>query len=428
MKPHVLVALQSGVAAPVLPSWLDIIHDKSRAAEALHPALDALFRRYRLPVWVGMEYPMRGERWSAEEIRSGLNRVYRLILQRSGAFPRSLIDDIRLLPIVQSIRPATVAQVPLPRATSVSTRMLRSRDAIGLDEAHTYTRGSPKVSIAVLDTGVELDHRELRNVLLPGYDFVDIVDGAQEFIGDYAEADPDPDDAVGHGTHVAGVIAGQGKEMPVGVAPECRVVPVRALAAMKKGNERIGAGLPDNINVAVKWAVDQDVQVINMSLGVRHEGGGLPHQEVVDYAHQHGVSIVAASGNDGRMELYYPGALPQVIAVGAADDEGNVAPFSTYNDRISLIAPGVEIFSSYIGNRYAVASGTSQASPFVAGAVALLKSFALERGHALTDGQLKHVLKSTADRVDGSFKHPKAGFGMLNAADALRWLDYRYGG
>jgi hypothetical protein len=406
---------------------MDVIGDKTRAPETLLPSIDALIRAYRTPVWVASEYRPRHASWSPAELRAGLDRIYRLILQRDGTFPPALLDAIGLLPIVESVRPGRIAQTRLPEAASVTPRMSASRDAIGIEDAHAFSKGMRRVRVAVLDTGVDTTHRELASALGPGYDFVDILDGAGDFIGDHTGADPDPGDAVGHGTHVAGIIAGQGVEMPEGIAPACTVIPVRALAAMRRGSSRIGAGLVDNINAAVKWAVDEGVDVINMSLGVRHEGGGLPHQEVVEYARDNGVTIVAASGNDGRLELYYPGALPSVIAVGAADDDGHVADFSTWNDRISLVAPGVNIYSSYLDNGYAVASGTSQASPFVAGAAALLKSFARERGRTLTDRQLKHVLKSTADRVDTRFRDRKAGFGMLNVADAMRWLDYRYG-
>ena len=406
---------------------MDVIGDKTRAAETLLPSIDALVRAYRAPVWVASEYRPRRASWSPAELRAGFNRIYRLILQRDGTFPPALLDAIRLLPMVESVRPGRIAETRLPEAASVSPRMSASRDAIGIEEAHAFTKGMRSVRVAVLDTGVDTAHRELTAALGPGYDFVDILQGAGDFIGDHTGADPDPDDAVGHGTHVAGIIAGRGVQMAEGIAPECTVIPVRALAAMRRGSSRIGAGLVDNINAAVKWAVDEGVDVINMSLGVRHEGGGLPHQEVVEYARDNGVTIVAASGNDGRLELYYPGALPSVIAVGAADDDGHVADFSTYNDRISLVAPGVNVYSSYLDNGYAVASGTSQASPFVAGAAALLKSFARERGRTLTDRQLKHVLKSTADRVDTRLRDRKAGFGMLNVADAMRWLDYRYG-
>jgi thermitase len=421
------VVLRPSVPLPALAAWTDVVRDKTDAAETLNPSIDAVLRRHDVPVWVAMEYSKRGPEWSQDEIRSGLNRIYRLILQRDGSIPQGMLDEISLLPVVEAVRPGAIVQTPLPEVASITPRTSAARDVIGIEEAHAFTRGAPQVKIAVLDTGVEADHRELRGIIGHGYDFVDILDGVGDFIGDHTNADPDPDDMVGHGTHVAGIIAGQGVEMPLGVAPRCTVIPVRALAAMRRGAARIGAGLVDNINAAVKWAVDQDVDVINMSLGVRHEGGGLPHEEVVRYARDNGVSIVAASGNDGRMELYYPGALPSVIAVGAADDDGNVAPFSTYNDRISLIAPGVDVYSSYMGNGYAVASGTSQASPFVAGAAGLLKAFAREHGRSLGDRQLKHVLKSTADRIDARFKDPKAGFGMLNIGDAMRWLDYRYG-
>ena len=213
--------------------------------------------------------------------------------------------------------------------------------------------------------------------------------------------------------------------MPRGVAPRCRVLPVRVLAAMNKNGRKVGAGSVENINNGVKWAIDNGAHVINMSLGVRHTGGGLPHQEVIEYAQRKGVTVVAASGNDGRQELYYPGAFPSVIAVGAADDAGNVAEFSTFGDQVSFIAPGVDVYSTSIEDGYAFSTGTSHAAPFVTGAVALMKSFARSQGHELKDSQVKHVLKHTADKVDRNFKDRKAGYGRLNVADGLRYLDYK---
>src|SRR3712207_9142629 len=92
---------------------------------------------------------------------------------------------------------------------------------------------------------------------------------------------------------------------------------VRVLASLRSGDAVQGAGIVDNINVAIKWVVDRGVDVINMSLGIRHTGGGLPHEDVIRYALDRGVSVVAASGNDGTDPKYYPGALPGVVAVGA---------------------------------------------------------------------------------------------------------------
>jgi thermitase len=212
----------------------------------------------------------------------------------------------------------------------------------------------------------------------------------------------------------------------VGVVPECKVMPIRVLGAMQRGSKRVGAGLVDNINTGIKWAIDHGADVINMSLGIQQTGGGLPHQEVVDYAQQKGVTIVAASGNDGKEQLYYPGALPHVIAVGAMDEQDGIPPFSTYGKQVSFIAPGTNIYSSYLNGNYAFSTGTSHAAPFVTGAVALLKSYALkQRNYRLSDSQVKHILKHTADKVDTRFKHHKAGFGRLNLADALRLLNYK---
>ena len=144
----------------------------------------------------------------------------------------------------------------------------------------------------------------------------------------------------------------------------------------------------------------------------------------MEYAQSKGVSIVAAAGNDGQEKLYYPGALPYVIAVGAVDEQNQVARFSTYGSQVDLVAPGTNIYSTYVNNKYAFSTGTSHAAPFVTGAVALLKSYALaKRGIQLLDRQVKYLLQETADKLDRHFKHRKAGFGKLNLLDALRLLD-----
>jgi thermitase len=433
------MSVSDGVLPPQpVRSWLSFMADRSSATELFHPAVDEILRHYRVPVWVTREYSRANHRnWSPEEIQSGLNNIYRLVLRENLRMPRELIDRINLLPFVRYARLGRVVGSALP-AMEFSVfrggKSWPSAASIGLEDAHGYTQGDQAIRIAVLDTGVCLKHPDLRAVIEPGFDCVDLSKGMDEealkdFVGDSLDMDPVPEDEVGHGTHVSGIIAGQGKGMPLGVAPRCRIVPVRALAAMRKGKQLMGAGLEDNINSAVKWAVDHGrADVLNMSLGIKHEGGGLPHKEVVDYARRKGVSIVAASGNDGRREYYYPGALRHVIATAAADEVGQPASFSTYGDQVSIMAPGTNIYSSFLDNGYAMASGTSQAAPFVTGAIGLMKSFAKQLGQTLRDSQIKHVLKNTADKVDKSFKHPKAGFGQLNISDAMRLLEYRFSG
>ncbi len=428
MKFHILLKLRDAAAAVEAPAWTEVIEEKRQAPTRVNPSVDALLERYGLPVFVTREYKPQRERWSPAEIESGLDRVYRLVMQRDREIPRELIQEICLLPVVEYARVGRFGHTDLPplRAAAMSTLTDRySRKAVHLDEARERSRGDESVTVAVLDTGVCASHPEFADVMLPGYDFVDIIDGAQQFIGDYLGYDNLPDDEVGHGTHVAGIIAAKGRGCPEGVVPRCKLLPVRVLAAMERQGKRVGAGLIDNINTAVKWAVDQGADVINMSLGIRHSGGGLPHEEVVDYARRRGVTIVAAAGNDGQEQLYYPGALPYVIAVGAFDESGEVADYSTYGAQVSFVAPGTNVYSTYLENDYAFSTGTSLAAPFVAGGVALLKSYARSLGRKLSDAQVKHVLKHTADKVDANFKNRKAGFGKLNLADALRLLEYK---
>jgi subtilisin family serine protease len=429
VKPHLDVKLKTGVAAPDVPYWEDAIRDKSGTEVVVDRELARLLARYAVPVIATRAYAPSGATWSADEIAAGLDRVYRLVLMEDREVPPQLVRDIQLVPTIEYARLGAVGHTELPHPDvaqmSVDTDR-RSREAIFLEEAQQYSLGDPSIVVAVLDTGVWLDHPEFAGRLLPGRDFVDILDGAGAFFGDYLDADDDPTDAVGHGTHVTGIVVGQGKAMPRGVVPKCRILPVRVLGALKQGEKRVGAGLIDNINVAIKWAVDRGARIINMSLGVRHTGGGLPHQDVVEYARRKGVTIVAAAGNDGQQALYYPGALPHVIAVGAVDERGDVAPFSTFGPQVSLVAPGTNVYSTYLDGEYAHSTGTSHATPFVTGAAALLASYAkAKHGARLSDSQLKHVLKHSADRVDGAFKHPKAGFGRINLLDAVKLLEHR---
>jgi thermitase len=428
MNLHIRLKLKRNIPTLELPYWQEILANKTISVTKIHPDVDKILSKYKILVWATREYKPASKNWTQAEIASGFNRIYRIILQQDTQIPPDALQDISRLPIVEEAQIGAIGYADLPSmmpAQMSATTDLGSRNAIYLEAAHQFTVGSPNVIVAVLDTGVSLTHPEIKDNILPGYDFVNIIDGAGKFVGDYLDADEIPEDEVGHGTHVAGIIAAKGEGMPQGVVPNCKILPVRVLGAMQRGSKRVGAGLVDNINSGIKWAIDKGADVINMSLGIQHTGGGLPHQEVVDYAERKGVTIVAASGNDGTEKLYYPGSLPYVIAVGAFDEMGNIAPFSTYG-KLDLVAPGTNIYSTYLNNDYAFSTGTSHASPFVAGVVALLKSYAFEkRGIRLSDQQVKHILKHTSDKIDTRFKHRKTGFGKLNPIDALRLLDYK---
>jgi thermitase len=427
MKRHVIAEINQDKEVIDIPFWGDLIKQKGLNAERFYPEISSIFDKYEVPVLYSKEYKPKGKLWSAEEVESGLNRIFRIILKEDKNFPPALINEISLVPFVKKVKQGDigVADIPSPVSESMALPGFDPASMILLKEAQTFTTGNGSIKIAILDTGVDNHHPEISHALLPGRDFVDIIDGAEKFIGDYLGYDSDPADDVGHGTHVCGILAAKGLKMEKGVVPNCKIIPVRVLGALKKGNSVVGAGLIDNINTGIKWAVDQGADVINMSLGIKHEGGGLPHEEVIKYALSKGVTIVAASGNDGKQDLYYPGALPGVIAVGAVDQNDQIAGFSTYGAHVSFVAPGTSIVSSFPENKYSMSSGTSQASPFVAGGIALLKSFALKSGRKLKDNQVKYILKHTSDRLNGQFKDIKGGYGRINLLDAVKLLKYK---
>ncbi|WP_430405636.1 S8 family peptidase [Fluviicola sp.] len=431
MKPHLVLKTSRSFNLPDIPFWGDVALGKAKADSSFSANVEQLFKEYHLNYVVTSEYPKKHTSWTEDEIKAELNRFYRFILLEEISIPSALLNRLELLPEIEHVQLGGITSTPLPELTMSlgkkdSYRYDHVRKSIGLDKVSRDTLGDPSVIVAVLDTGVQLKHPELQHCLLPGYDFVDIIAGANEFIGDFLGYDTDPDDEVGHGTHVAGIIGAKGIHMSPGVVPNCKILPVRVLGAMKRGDDRVGAGLIDNINSGIKWAVDQGAQVINMSLGIVHEGGGLPHEEVVKYARDKGVTIVAATGNDGQNAKYYPSSLPHVIGVGALDKEMiGAAAFSTFGDQVDFVAPGTDIFSTHIDGKYAFSSGTSHSTPFVTGAIALLKSYAKQKGKSLSDQQIKYILKHSSDKLGKSFKDLKAGYGMLNLEDALQMVKYK---
>ncbi|NOU03039.1 MAG: S8 family serine peptidase [Novosphingobium sp.] len=432
MKQHLIVKLRALPATGFdPPQWQRFIFDKSRVVETLTPAFDALLQSLGVRFWVTREYELMRAEGSPLEAAQGLERTFRVIFQQDVTLPPDLTPRVAALPGIEEARLIAVVETPLPvPQLSLRTSLTqRAGDLIHLPYAHALTRGDPKVTIAVLDTGVDSSHPELVGKVGSRKDFVNLTGlDTSDFVGDFLGLDDAPDDEVGHGTHVSGIIAAKGLRMEEGVAPECKLMAVRVLATMERDGKRFGAGIVDNINTGIKYAVDQGADVINMSLGIRHMGGGLPHEDVIRYAVSKDVTVVAASGNDGTAERYYPGALDGVWAVGATDEQGELASFSSYGARISLVAPGSRVFSAFASGGYAHASGTSQASPFVAGSMALLKSFARQRGARLSNGDLADIVRHTCERSDSRMRSPRSGYGLLNLADAFKYLNHQLTG
>ncbi|WP_079509070.1 S8 family peptidase [Mesobacillus jeotgali] len=269
---------------------------------------------------------------------------------------------------------------------------------IGTEQGWNITRGKEDIKIAVVDTGVDLNHPELRNRLVAGYNVID------------EEAEPDDDN--GHGTHVAGIIASEtnNNEGVAGMTWFSKIMPVKAMGAK-------GYGTTFDIAKGIVWAVDHGADVINMSLGNYQPSKVL--EEAVQYAFEKDVVLVSAAGNDSSNQPTYPSAYPEVLSVAAVDYNGNRASFSNYGDYIDIAAPGVYIPSTYFNEQYAALSGTSMAAPHVAGLAALIKS----ANPDLKSSQIIDIIKKSAIDLGEQGKDTDYGSGLIDVNSALQEAD-----
>ena len=226
-----------------------------------------------------------------------------------------------------------------------------------LEATHDISRGGGTL-VAILDTGVQLDHPALTNSIdALGYDFVDN-DLAPDEDANGLDDDGDGfvDELYGHGTHVAGILHL--------VAPDARLLPLRVLNSDGRGNNFRTAS-------AIAYAVSRGVDVINLSLGA--PSPSILLREVVGEAAQNGVVVIGAAGNRNTYAKQYPAAEACVIAVTSVNVHDKKSSFANYGDWIGVAAPGENIYSTIPLDGYAWWSGTSMATPFVAGQVALLR-------------------------------------------------------
>ncbi|MEZ4862957.1 MAG: S8 family peptidase [Caldilineaceae bacterium] len=274
----------------------------------------------------------------------------------------------------------------------------------GLRLTHTlaawdYTTGSEAIIIAVLDTGLALNHPEFAGRIIPGYDFIN--------------NDGDPSDDHGHGTHTTGIVAaGIDNQMGMaGVCPQCRILPVKVL-------NQNNAGTWGGVANGILYATDHGARIINLSLGAAVSSPTM--EAAVAYAIQHGVLLVAAAGNMGVERDFYPAALDGVLAVSATDAHDKRWILSNIGGYIDVAAPGSAVYSTYndLNNYYHgynYMSGTSMAAPHVTGLAGLL----LSQKPTRTPGDLYTLITSTADKLGSATRDAYVGFGRINAERAL---------
>jgi thermitase len=260
------------------------------------------------------------------------------------------------------------------------------------------------VTIAVIDTGVDLDHPDLQANLLAGYDFWD--------------NDTVPEDGNGHGTNVAGIAAAVLNGIRVaGVAPTAKILPIRVL-------NNSGSGYVSDIAAGIVYAADR-AQILNLSLGGTSNSTTL--QNAINYAaNTKGRLVIAAGGNCGDSnypyngctsmnQIVYPAAYSNVMAVAATTSADTRASFSNVGSYIDIAAPGVNIYNTYYGNSYAYESGTSQAAPHVAGLAALV--WAKYPGY--TAAQVWSRITSTAVDLGATGVDTSFGAGRIDVRQAL---------
>lgn len=270
------------------------------------------------------------------------------------------------------------------------------------------------VSVALLDSGVMARRIDLTGQITSGPDYA----GGVEHPGDTGWGE--------HGTCMASIIAGHGRggaNGMLGIAPGAHVLSVRVIRDDDAPdiNQRTVSSTP--ISDGIRYAVDHGAQVISMSLGGSDAGAdtdSTPEADAIRYALDHNVVVVAAAGNsaDKGDAIQFPGAERGVISVAAVDSAGRHAAFSTTSWDVSVAAPGVNLpcDAAASDDEYLLGDGTSQATAYVAGIVALLKA----ENHALSPAQVRDILEQTARDKPAGGRDDQLGFGIVDPVAALK--------
>lgn len=313
----------------------------------------------------------------------------------------SIVDQMENLPLVTAILPPEKVQI-LKESPSVDAVEINRLYNINPEEtrAEITERTLPKtlntsltgkgIKIAVLDSGVQPDHPDLK--IAGGISFV-------EGVNNYSDDN-------GHGTHVTGIIGAQHNSIGInGIAPDATIYAVKVL-----DNE--GYGYLSEIAAGIDWAINNDIDIVNLSIGTNEQSITL--SSMIKKAYNSGVFVVAAAGNDGDPKgvtdtIDYPGRYSETIAVGAVDENSSRATFSATGPLLEVVAPGVDIKSTYLNNEYAVLSGTSMSTAYVTGVLALIK----EVNPGASANKMRSILQETSKDLGPVGRDSLYGYGLV---------------
>ncbi len=279
------------------------------------------------------------------------------------------------------------------------------------------------VKVAVLDSGVDMDHPELKKSLLKGLNLLARGERDKTFV----------DDDKGHGTHMASILAASshdGKGMS-GLSNRIKIVPVKVYDSKERPSAQGRKALMDRVIQALDFAISEKVDVINLSMGWPRAKEGKELEEAFRRTLDAGIVIVAGSGNDGHEAMIYPCAYRGVICVGSVDIDGQMSNFSNFGGHVDLLAPGQSVLGLWpttedvpppmnFGPRgYEILSGVSQATPMVAATAAILKGIYPHESGA----RIRRRILQSATRVLDQHQYTKVNFGLLNMQAALDQAD-----
>jgi len=267
-------------------------------------------------------------------------------------------------------------------------------DRINAELAWQATAGSA-VKVAILDTGIDLNHSDLKDNIKGNFNAINPRKSGQ--------------DDNGHGTHVAGTVAAVNNDIGViGAAPEAYLYAVKVLKSD-------GSGWLSDLIEGLGWCINNQMQIVNMSLG--SSGDNQSFHDAITAAYNAGIVLVAAAGNNGATggAIDYPGKYQETIAVSAIDQNDMLSSFSSYGPEVDLAAPGSNIYSTYNNNYYKYLSGTSMATPHVSGVVALIcateidLSYDANANNTWDPSEIKNKLQDTAENLGLSTYEQGAG-------------------
>lgn len=325
-----------------------------------------------------------------------------------GINPLQFVEKVREDPRLDFVEPnftVKISETEIPISRAVTEEESTPGD-IELNKAWTVTKGSDKILVAIVDTGVDLGHEALKDSLTLGKDLIDGKGKAK--------------DDNGHGTFLAGIVVARGSDKVSGIAPDCRIIPIKAL-------DRFGIGSSALLAEGIVEAVVAKARVILVGSGTYRKSKTL--EKAVDYAWSTGSIVVAPAGNDKKEDPFYPAAYEKCIAVAAVDKMDKKASFSNYGKWVDISAPGyatstMTSYRSYMTSEgkkpkgYSDMEGTSVAAAYVAGALALLLSAAPDEKASW----IRDKLELSSDPIDGlnpKELEGKLGKGRLNIGKAF---------